>query len=128
MFLQKNEIGRIGEHLARSFLAKNGYQIIDRNFRLRNGEIDIIAIENPKSQAKDRTLVFFEVKTRTSEEFGTPLEAITYFKMKALIRSAQVYKVSHNDLPEAMRVDALSVIVLANGELVSIEQVKNISG
>jgi len=127
MFLQKNELGRIGEHLARNFLAKKGYQIIDRNFRLRNGEIDIIAIENPKD-LKNRTLVFFEVKTRTTEEFGTPLQAITYFKMKALVRSAQVYKASHNNLPEAMRVDAIAVIVMPNGEFVSIEQTKNISG
>ena len=127
MTLQKNELGRIGEHLARGFLTKNGYKIIDRNFRLRNGEVDIIAIENP-NDPKNNVLVFFEVKTRTSEEFGTPLEAITYFKLKALTRSAQVYKVSHLNLPDAMRIDALAVIVLPNGELVNIEHVKNISG
>jgi len=126
--LQKNKLGRIGEQLAEHFLTKNNYNIVQRNFRLRNGEIDIIAIENPEGLAKDKTLVFIEVKTRTTEDFGTPLEAITYFKLKTLIRSAEVYKTSHKNLPDAMRIDAIAIIVDQNGELASLEHVKNISG
>jgi len=137
--LSKTELGRIGEQIAENFLTKNNYQIIARNFRLRNGEIDIIAIEPPQSGksldtspflrpgSKYPTLVFFEVKTRTSDDFGTPLEAITYFKLKALIRSAQVYKTSHKNLPDAMRIDALAIIVDPDGVLVSLEHVRNIS-
>ncbi len=121
-----NIIGRQGEEHAANYLREKGYQIIARNFRIRNGEIDIIAAENP-DDSKNRTLVFFEVKSRTTEEFGTPLEAITYFKLKALTRSAQVYKISHKNLPDAMRIDALAVVVLPSGELVNIEHVKNIT-
>lgn len=125
MDINRKLLGKKGEDLAVNFLEKLEYQIIARNFLLRNGEIDIIAIENPFD--KDKTLVFFEVKTRTSSDFGTPLEAITYFKMKALIRAAGVYKHSHKNLPDAMRIDALAVTVLPSGELVNIEHVKNIS-
>ena len=121
----KWELGKIGEHIAENYLTKNDYQIVGRNFRLRNGEIDIIAIENTNS--KDKTLVFFEVKTRTTKDFGTPLEAITRFKLRALIRAAQVYKLSHKNLPDAMRIDALAIIVMPTGELVNLEHVRNIS-
>ena len=126
--LTKTELGRIGEQLADNYLTKHGYQIIGRNFRLRNGEIDVIAIENPEGLPKDKTLVFIEVKTRTTEDFGTPLEAITYYKLKALIRSAEVYKTSHKNLPDSMRIDAIAIIVDLDGVLVSLEHVKNISG
>ncbi len=122
-----NKLGVLGEMYATSYLKKNNYRIMARNFRLRNGEIDIIGIENPDS-LKNNTLVFFEVKTRTTEEFGTPLESITYFKIKALTRSAEVYKASHHNLPDAMRIDAIAVILTPLGELVNIEHVKNISG
>ncbi|HUD45105.1 MAG TPA: YraN family protein [Patescibacteria group bacterium] len=125
MDLFRKELGRKGEELAKHYLVEHGYQIVQQNFLLRNGEIDIIAIENPES--KDRTLVFFEVKTRTSNDYGTPLEAITYYKMKALVRAAEVFKHSHKNLPDALRIDAIAVTVLPNGELVNIEHVKNIS-
>lgn len=128
--------GKRGEDIAVSYLEKRGYRVIDRNFRLRNGEIDIIAIdpsaglrssnEGSGQGKKEQCLVFVEVKTRSSSQFGLPVEAITYFKLKALINAAQVYKVSHRGLPEQMRIDAISVL-LQNGEP-AIEHIKNISG
>jgi putative endonuclease len=73
------------------------------------------------------TLVFVEVKTRTSNDFGTPLEAIGYYKIRSLIKTAHVFKMKHRNVPELMRIDAVSVMISANNELLEIELVKNIS-
>ncbi|MDP3941031.1 MAG: YraN family protein [bacterium] len=117
-------LGKIGEEYATNCLEKIGYGIVERNFRLRNGEIDIVAIDQKE---KPPTLVFVEVKTREGNAYGTPLEAITYYKLKFLIRTAMVYSTMHPRLPKALRIDAIAVSVGPNNELLDIEHVKNIS-
>lgn len=113
-------LGKRGEDLAREFLTKQGYKIIEQNYSKRYGEIDLIAIHN-------NILVFIEVKTRTSNQYGTPLESITPWKLKAVIRSAEYYKLTHKNLPDLMRIDAVSVKLLPSGELEDIELMQNIS-
>ncbi len=117
-----NSLGSRGEQIATSFLVKNGYKIIEKNFKIRYGEIDIIVLDPTK-----KILVFVEVKTRTSDEFGTPFEAITYFKLKSVIKTAQVYKLSHKNLPDAMRIDAIAVTIDGTSDPV-VEHLENISG
>lgn len=117
---RKQISGVKGEELAVSFLTKKGYKIIDRNFRAKGGEIDIVAIDGD-------TLVFVEVKARSTDEFGSPLEAITSWKMKSLIRTAQFYKIRNPRLPQAMRIDAVAINLDGENELKSIDLVKNIS-
>lgn len=115
-----NPIAVLGENIACDYLEKLGFKILERNYRKTYGEIDIIAIE------KDE-LCFVEVKTRTSNQFGSPLEAINYFKLKSLIKTAQYYKMTHKNLPESLRIDAVSVIL--NGDKAEyIELTRNISG
>lgn len=77
-------IGNYGETLACEYLKKQGYQIIERNYRIRGGEIDIVAKD-------DDYIVFVEVKTRSSHEYGLPVESITPWKIRALIKAAQFY-------------------------------------
>jgi putative endonuclease len=122
----KLEQGMRGEQFACEFLTSQGFQIIDRNFRIRGGEIDIIAIETDQ-QTNEKTLVFLEVKTRSSRDFGEPLEAIGYYKMRSLIKTTQFYKLKHPRLPDLMRIDAVSVILNDSEQLVDIELVKNIT-
>src|SRR5258708_39818809 len=105
-----NPIALLGEQLAVDYLVDKGYVIIERNYRKKYAETDIIAIY------KD-TLVFIEVKTRTSNEFGTPFEAITLWKLKCLIRSAQLYSQYHPKLPEALRIDAVAYYFLCKEDL-----------
>lgn len=112
--------GNLGEEIATEFLRKKGYKIIGRNFRIRGGEIDIIAIEN-------HTLVFIEVKTRTSNKFGTPLEAITPWKLKSLLHTLNFYKATHPGLPDSMRLDAVSIILNNQKQPLNIDLAKNIS-
>jgi len=76
--------GQCGEDAAVAFLKKNKYKIIARNHRNKCGEIDIIA-------QKENDLVFVEVKTRRSSDFGTPAEAITYYKKKNFVNTVRWY-------------------------------------
>ena len=96
--------GKIGEDLACQYLQKQGYKIIERNFRIRGGEIDIIALDG-------QTLVYIEVKTRTSDQFGRPEEAVTAWKLRFLERAAKFYRNNRQrlKLPQLERIDVVSV-------------------
>lgn len=96
--------GRHGEDLACKFLKEHGYQIIERNFRIRGGEIDIIAKDG-------QTLVYVEVKTRSTRIFGRGEEAVTQRKIKFLERAAKFYRVSRKNLylPQLERIDVVAV-------------------
>lgn len=77
-------IGNCGEESASKYLKKNKYKIIERNFNIRGGEIDIIA-------QKGECLVFVEVKTRSAVDYGTPAESVTYHKRQRIIKAANVF-------------------------------------
>ena len=80
----KHEIGKIGEDLASKYLEAAGYIIIERNFLARQGEIDIIAKDK-------KELVFIEVKTRTSDIYGKPVEAVNTQKEKDRLNTIKYY-------------------------------------
>lgn len=121
-----NPTAKKGEDIASEYLLRNGYKIIERNFRKRYGEIDVVALD-PSAGSGQEVLVFVEVKTRTSDQFGNPLEAITPWKLRSLVRSAQYYKLINPKLPEQLRIDAVAV-TLVGDKLFHIELVKNITG
>jgi len=100
--MKKQQSGKLGEQLACSALKKKGYRIIEKNYRCRHGEIDIIA------RHKD-CLVFIEVRTKTGHDFGSPEESITEQKKQRLISTAMDYLNSHPDLPENWRIDFVAV-------------------
>ncbi len=100
------ELGATGEQLARRFLSNKGYRILTTNYRSRRGEIDIVCQDGD-------TIVFVEVKTRSSEKFGTPAEAVTAVKQRRLLRLAQEYLISHNLENQPVRFDVLSLICSA---------------
>ena len=122
MYQQRNNIrrGYFGETAACKYLTSLGYKIIERNFKKRYGEIDIVACQG-------KTLVFVEVKTRRGTSFGTPEEAITPWKMSSLIKSAQYYKLIHPNSPDAMRIDLISIHLNDAYEIEKIQHYKNIS-
>lgn len=80
----KTALGRRGEEVAIQYLLSRDYKIIERNFRTRFGEIDIIAKEKNE-------LVFIEVKTRSSGQYGEPCEAVDDRKIKHILRVAEYY-------------------------------------
>lgn len=86
---EHNDVGREGEALAANFLQQKGYEIIDRNWRYGPKEIDIVARDGD-------TMVFVEVKTRSTLAFELPQEAVTKKKMKNLVEAADAYLIQHN--------------------------------
>jgi putative endonuclease len=95
-------LGQWGEKQAAAFLKKAGYKILKMNFRCPLGEIDIIAREK-------KTLVFVEVKTRTSEDFAKPVEAITPHKMRRICNIARYYLKQPGLKDTDCRMDVVSV-------------------
>lgn len=114
-----NPIGKKGEDLATDFLKKKGYTILERNYHGPQGEIDIICTKN-------KVLLFVEVKTRRSAQFGTPLESIRHTKLSAIEITAQLYKAHHPELPDAMRIDAVAVELGEDMKVTKIEHMENI--
>jgi len=84
MTLKKKELGAKGEEIAVRYLKSRGYRIIERNYRIRLGEIDIIAEQG-------NNLVFIEVKTRSGTHFGSPFDSITIQKQMQLSKVALEY-------------------------------------
>jgi putative endonuclease len=118
--MSTRNLGLLGEQIASKFLENLGYKILEKNFHSKFGEIDIVALD------KD-ILVFVEVKTRWSENFGLPEESITPWKIRKIIKTADYYKLLHPQLPESLRIDALAIDIGINEEIKDIRHFKNIS-
>lgn len=95
--------GAFGENIAADWLTENGYRVMDRNFSCRAGEIDIIAMQ------KD-TVVFIEVKTRSSNRFGQPSEAVSASKQRKLVKTALYYMQKNKLLDYMCRFDVMEII------------------
>lgn len=108
---KRHEIGKIGEKLAAKYLEQNNYKIIKQNFRCKQGEIDIIAIDE---QCKEQQIVFIEVKTRTSLEFGTPAEAVNKIKKQHIARTAKFFLYLNNIKGADIRFDTIEVLLSNN--------------
>lgn len=96
--------GQLGEEYALKLLEKNGYEILEKNFRSKFGEIDIVA-------KREDTLIFVEVKTRWSKKYGAPEEAVTPRKLARIKRVGEFYALIHPSLPRKMRVDVVAIEV-----------------
>ena len=105
-----NTLGKKGEDIAARYLSAKGYKILERNRRFGRDEIDIIAMDG-------ETIVMVEVKTRSTEYFGRPEEAVTQRKQEFLIRAAEEY-VIQNETDNELRFDIISVIIEKNKQTV----------
>jgi putative endonuclease len=104
----KGALGASGEQVAAEYLEQAGLRILDRNWRCTDGEIDIVAAER-------RVLVVCEVKTRSSNQYGTPLEAITRAKRGRLRRLAARWLVAHGVLFDEVRIDVIGLTRAPDG-------------
>lgn len=103
----RQRVGKHGEDLAAEYLQKHHkYEIIDRNFRIQGGEIDLIALNRDKN--KD-VLVFVEVRSRKTKGYGKPEESISDHKKASIKRTAQFYKLQNPDTPNLMRIDVVCI-------------------
>ncbi len=118
--MNRQEKGDRGEKLACSALKKKGYHILDKNYRCRYGEIDIVA------RHKD-FLVFIEVRSKTGSSFGSPEESITGRKKQRLISTALDYLSNHDKPDENWRFDFVSVrFDAATGKQSGVDILQNI--
>lgn len=106
-----SDSGRIAEDISVRVLQENSYRILERNFRCRFGEIDIVA-------EKDGVLVFIEVKARWGDKFGAPEEAVTPWKIKKIQKTGEYYLLLHPNLPKRLRIDVLA-LKMSGGRVVS---------
>ncbi|MBI5418378.1 YraN family protein [Candidatus Poribacteria bacterium] len=112
------ELGKSGENEAEKFLKKSGYKILERNYRTRYGEIDIIA--------KDKdVLVFVEVKNRKDNKYGEPEEAVTFHKQKQISKVAVHYLTCNKFFQTACRFDVVSISDFEKNSDKKIKLIKN---
>lgn len=97
-----SQAGKLAENLAVKYLTSKGYKIIERNFRSRFGEIDVISI-------KDNSLIFSEVKARWNLNFGTPEESVTPSKIRKITRTAEYFSLIHPGLPKNLRIEVVAL-------------------
>jgi len=112
--------GRWGEQVAADYLIQHGYTLIGRNLRTPYGEIDILA-----RQAD--SLVFIEVKTRSSGSLGYPEISITPKKFSHMVSAAQAYLLDHPDFESAWRIDVISIQTMSPGQPPDIVHFENIN-
>lgn len=100
----KKELGKFGENIAVKFLKQNKYEIIERNFTCRQGEIDIIAKD-------EKEIVFIEVKTRKNFKYGKPADAVDYTKQRHIFKTAKYFLYKTNLLDANLRFDVIEVYI-----------------
>jgi putative endonuclease len=109
------EVGKKGEDLASEYLTGKGYIILERNWTFEKAELDIIAI-------KEGLLVFVEVKTRRSDFYGDPEDAVTPAKIKNILNAAEAY-IEEKDMDNEIRFDIISIIM--KGEITEITHLED---
>lgn len=116
--MSNKTIGNYGEYLAQQYLKFQGYRILEKNFRNKLGEIDLIAQEG-------KTVCFVEVKTRQALDQGQPFEAVTPWKIRKLSQMATIYlKYKFKTLEIPSRFDVISIIQ-DNNTCLNIKHIKN---
>ncbi|MDD9868125.1 MAG: YraN family protein [Candidatus Campbellbacteria bacterium] len=119
MFITSKEIGIIGENIACRYLTKKKYKIIERNYRKKCGEIDIIA-------EKDDIIYFFEVKTNElSNNYIRPEERITPKKLRKIKMTAELYQLEKK-IEKDVGVRSISVLIDVEGKEAKVYMLKNI--
>jgi putative endonuclease len=99
----RSDQGARAEELAAAYLAERGFRVLARNWRRPEGELDLVALDG-------ETCVFVEVRSRTGEEFGHPLEAVTARKRAQVIRAARLFLDSEPVKADAFRFDVVGVL------------------
>lgn len=112
------DIGALGEDIAETHLINLEYKILDKNFRCKSGEIDLIAVNNGY-------ICFIEVKTRYGTKFGLPAESVTYSKQKKICKTAQVYICWKNIIDSNFRFDVIEIILNSSNNEVLVNHIED---
>jgi putative endonuclease len=118
----RQRLGAHGEELAEQVLQDAGMVVIDRNWRCREGEIDLIAVDETDGLT---TMVFCEVKLRRGVGYGSPLEAVTYEKVRRLRRTAAAWLREHPVVGVGIRIDVIGLLAIP-GEPLQVMHVRGV--
>jgi putative endonuclease len=114
----QREIGNRGEKIAADYLEDKGYQLLEKNYHTRYGELDIVMLHKGM-------VVFVEVKTRTNKVFGFPEESVTSSKMEHLQNAALLWLQEHPEAPDDWRIDVVSIYLDRNNQAQNINHFIN---
>lgn len=114
---QRRALGDLGERLAVQHLLAKGYRIRERNFRVREGEIDIVA-------ERGDLLAFVEVRCRRGNAMGTAGESLTLAKRRRLLGLAEAYGQARGGLPGERRIDVIALDFGSGGRLLSLDHIE----
>ncbi len=117
MYFRK-EIGKWGENIACQYLKENQYEIVERNFLCRQGEIDIIAKDLIKKE-----LVFIEVKTRSNFKYGNPADSVNQNKQKHMTSAIRYYIYKNKLKNISVRIDVIEIYILETCKINHIKQI-----
>ena len=104
-------IGNLGEEVAATFLERKRYHILERNFRCKGGEVDIVARD-----PKDKSLVFVEVKARRDLSYGVPQLAVTPFKQRQISKAALTWLARNRQQDVNARFDVIAILLDGSGQ------------
>lgn len=120
------KIGNKGEGVVAEYLVNKGYEIVERNYRNKWGEIDIVArITNNVLRIAETTIVFVEVKTKTEGEYGEPWEMINRHKLKQITQMGHLWCLQ-NQYQGLLRIDVVGVWLDMGGEVERVEHWENV--
>jgi len=119
--MDSERLGLAGEKMAERYMKKDGYRILDRRWRCKEGEIDLVA-------EKGGEVVFVEVKTRATDAFGGALVAVDGFKASRLRAAAYVYLNRHSLWEKPFRIDVVAVTASPDGRTASLEHLVSAVG
>jgi len=100
----QKQIGALGESIAAKYLQDQGYQVLDQNFTVKYGEIDLVALD-------EDCVVFVEVKTRRSATFGNPEDSVTPAKIERMENAALLWLQAHPEVPDEWRMDVIAILI-----------------
>ena len=115
---ERRRLGQFGERVAAAHLEAEGYRIVERNFRCREGEIDIIVV-------KARSLVFVEVRTRRGSAMGGAADSLTALKGARITAAAETYCQGRLDLPPERRIDVITIDLSPEGRVLRLEHIES---
>jgi putative endonuclease len=118
MTSRRRALGDFGERVAAAHLEANGYHILATNFRVREGEMDIVA-------QRGDLVVFVEVKARRGNAMGSATESVHARKAQRLLIAAEAFGQQHPELPPERRIDLIAIDLDGGGRVVSLQHIEN---
>jgi len=119
-----NVIGKIGEDLARDYLKKQGYKILEQNYSTKYAEIDLV-VEKPMGLFAGKKLVFVEVRTKVGDQWGSPEDTLNKAKLRKVLQNAKAYS-AFAKWPGPARIDAVCIVLKPDYTVSRLTHHKNI--